>query len=107
MPQADLHYTADLTPDACAVLSRIEEVIHAFDDHAGTCKGRAQRVEDFHHSHMLLRLSMLPKDHRDATYAAELSERLVDLLAKSARGSFVANVQIRFDLEHYAIATVG
>lgn len=100
MPQADLYFSSDHAIDAAA-LARIEQVIHDFDDSAGACKGRAHPVALTHHSHILLRLSMLPKAHRDAAYARDLRARLTEALRPCASGSCTLSVQIRFDLTHY------
>lgn len=107
MPQADLHYTADQSLNAPALLAEIERIIHANDDTSGYCKGRGHRIEAFHHSHLLLRLSMLPKPHRDADYARDLGAKLATALQTQATAPCAVNVQIRFDLEHYTAAPLG
>lgn len=101
MPQADLFFTADQAIAAVDVLRSIEGAISAMDAAAGACKGRAYPVADFHHSHILLRLSMLPKDHRDAAFAAELGKRLAAVLQQAVTADCAINVQVRFDLVHY------
>lgn len=106
MPQADLYHTADQTPDADA-LATIEKVIHDFDDSAGDCKGRLHPVETYHHSHMLLRLSMLAKPHRDVAYAEELGQHLVEALKPYGSAPVTISVQIRFDLEHYSAVSLS
>lgn len=101
MPQADLFFTADQTLAAVDTLRSIEAAISGMDATAGACKGRAHRVADFHHSHVLLRLSMLPKDHRDAAFAAELGKRLAAVLHEVVTADCAINVQVCFDLVHY------
>lgn len=101
MPQADLFFTADQTIAAVDTLRSIEAAISAMDVTAGACKGRAHRVADFHHSHVLLRLSMLPKDYRDAAFATELGKRLAAVLQEAVSAECAINVQVRFDLFHY------
>lgn len=101
MPQADLFYSSDQSLDAADLLSTIEAEIARFDESSGLCKGRAYKVADYHHSHILLRLSMLPKSHRDDAFAKELSEKLVAVLQRSATAPCSVNVQVRFDLVHY------
>ncbi|CTQ55810.1 hypothetical protein LP7551_04357 [Roseibium album] len=106
MPQADLYFTSDQTLDAAGLLSNIEETIRKFDDTSGLCKGRAHRAMDYHHSHILLRLSMLPKDHRDDAFANELGQKLAGLLQSAAKVPCAINVQVRFDLVHYTAVRV-
>lgn len=101
MPQADLFFTADKPLHAREILAQIQGVIAGFDTTAGACKGRAHPISDYHHSHVLLRLSMLPKPHRDDAYAAELGRRLMELLKQHVAAPCIVNVQIRFDLVHY------
>lgn len=105
MPQADLFFTADQTIAPVDTLLAIEQVIGAFDSGAGACKGRAHRIADFHHSHILLSLSMLPKDHRDAAFAEELGKRLAATLQPLAKADCAVNVHVRFDLVHYTSLT--
>lgn len=106
MPQADLYYSSDQTLDSARLLAEIEDTIHAFDDSSGLCKGRAHAVSTYHHSHILLRLSMLPKPHRDDNFAWELGERLAALLQGNAKAPCAVNVLIRYDLVHYTGLTV-
>lgn len=107
MPQADLFLTADQADvPAAEVLAEIERIIRAFDDSAGECKGRAHRVAESHHAHLLLRLALLAKPHRDAAYTEELGQRLAKALAAHATSPCAVNVQITFDLDHYTALKV-
>lgn len=72
MPHAELRYSSDLEIDAAAMLARIEEVIQAHDAGSGECKGRAYPAESFHHTHLLVSLSLLSKPHRDAAFTGAL-----------------------------------
>lgn len=72
MPHAELSYSADLNIDAPAILRRIEQVIQAHDAGSGECKGRAYPAAQFHHTHLLVSLSLLTKPHRDAAFTQAL-----------------------------------
>lgn len=76
MPHAELCYSSDLSLDPGVVLRRIEEVVQAHDAGSGACKGRAYPADVFHHTHVLARLSLLAKPHRDAAFIAALSADL-------------------------------
>lgn len=76
MPQADLKYTSDLPLDAPAILATIEATIAAFDPDAGACKGRAYKVTDFHHTHVLVEISVMNRAHRDAAFMDSLALKL-------------------------------
>ena len=106
MPHADLFYTSDQPVKAAPLLAEIEALLLGYDSGAGQCKGRGHRVEEFHHSHMHLRLSMLPKAHRNADWARELGERLAQTLRPHARAETTVTVNITFDLLHYTALKV-
>ncbi len=101
MPQADLFYTADVSAPFRDLLGKVESAILELDDQSGECKGRAHKVVDYNHPHVLLRVSMLPKPHRDAAFAAEVTERLLDLARTEFPGVERVNVHVSFDLVHY------
>ncbi len=72
MPHAEIKYSSDLNIDAKALLAEIESTILKHDDGAGACKGRAWSVDQFHHTHIIIGVSLLPKAHRDATFLQRL-----------------------------------
>lgn len=72
MPHAELKYSADLALDAATILAEIEDTILRHDNGAGACKGRAYPAEVFHHTHVILTLSLLTKPHRDAAFTQAL-----------------------------------
>ncbi|PSL21353.1 hypothetical protein [Shimia abyssi] len=74
MPHAELKYSADLEIDAEKVLQLIEERINVHDPAAGECKGRAYPSNVYHHTHILVELSLLTKPHRDAAFSEALRE---------------------------------
>ncbi|MDH2325301.1 hypothetical protein QCN27_00315 [Cereibacter sp. SYSU M97828] len=104
MPQADLFFTKDRhVPQS--VLAEIEATIAAHDTAAGVCKGRLHPV-DGHHSHVFLRLSLLPKPHRDDAYAAELGKKLAEVIRPHVAAPSALAVNISFDLVHYTAVKV-
>lgn len=72
MPHAELKFSCDLQIDAKAILATIEQTILRHDAGAGECKGRAYPAEHFHHTHLLVTLSLLTKPHRDAAFTSAL-----------------------------------
>ena len=76
MPQADLKYTSDLTLDAPTILAAIEGTIADYDGAAGACKGRAFKVTEYHHTHVLVAISVLEKPHRDTAFMNGLALEL-------------------------------
>ncbi|MFK7746502.1 MAG: hypothetical protein AB8B47_15720 [Roseobacter sp.] len=76
MPHAELKYSADLQIDAPALLAEIEATILRHDPQSGACKGRAYPAAKFHHTHLLVSLSLLEKPHRDAAFTTALMQEL-------------------------------
>ncbi|MDG1739135.1 MAG: hypothetical protein P8L68_01240 [Paracoccaceae bacterium] len=80
MPHAELKYSSDLGIDAPKILRAIEECINDHDPNAGACKGRAYLTDIFHHTHILVDISMLPKPHRDTAFTVRLRDDLEHLI---------------------------
>jgi hypothetical protein len=76
MPHADLKYSSDLNFDAAEMLRSIEATIQAHDAGSGECKGRAYPSDVFHHSHLIVEVSLLPKAHRDQAFLDALGRDL-------------------------------
>ncbi|MBE1285686.1 MAG: hypothetical protein GJ676_20410 [Rhodobacteraceae bacterium] len=76
MPHAELKYSSDLAFDPVPMLAEIEATILEHDAGAGTCKGRAYPTDLYHHTHIIVSISLLPKAHRDAAFLKALSDDL-------------------------------
>ena len=72
MPHAELKYSDDLIFDVPGMFNLIEQTILGLDADAGACKCRAYPAPAFHHSHILISLSLLAKPHRNAAFSAAL-----------------------------------
>lgn len=101
MPQVDLDYSADIALDAPALLAAIEAEILRQDPTAGDSKGRAQRVEEFHHSHVFLTVQLLPKPHRDDAYSQRMLGALDTLLAGHLTQSCAVSIRLAYSLAPY------
>ncbi len=106
MPQADLSYSAQLPIDPAALLSKIEDVIAAHDTTSGDCKGRAHALETTHHAHILLRLRMLNKPHRDDAFMQTLLSTLQTELRALIPAPCILGVELGFLEPHYASLTL-
>ncbi|MDG1069396.1 MAG: hypothetical protein P8P40_13640 [Sulfitobacter sp.] len=106
MPQADLSYSADLKLDAAAILAAVEETIAARDNTSGACKGRAYPLEQTHHTHVLLRLRMLRKPHRDDAFMQGLLAALQTALEPLIPTPCILGVELGFLEPHYASRTL-
>ena len=101
MPQADLSYSADLNLDAAEILAKIEAVILDHDSGAGACKGRASRSDVFHHTHLLLRVAILRKPHRDETFRSALVHDLAKLVDAYLPKGTQRAVELNFASDDY------
>ena len=72
MPHAEIKYSDDLNLPTPQIFARIEQIINDHDPTAGACKGRAYPSAQFHHSHVVVELSLLAKPNRGADFTAAL-----------------------------------
>jgi len=105
MPQADLSYSATLKFDVPAVLAKVEEIIGAHDASSGACKGRAHPSAITHHDHVLLRLRMLDKPHRDDAFMQGLLEALQTAIEPMIPTPSILGIELGFLEQHYASRT--
>ena len=82
MPHAEIKYTSDIQIDFKTLMSDIEEIILGLDPSSGACKGRAQKVDEYHHSHINIEIRLFATKHRDSALLNELINR-VDFKVKS------------------------
>ena len=102
MPHAELKYSSDLKINAVAILADIEQMILQHDAGSGECKGRAYPTDYFHHSHMILEISMLTKPHRDDAFTAALMEDLEQLVKAHIPQSCYFSLVIAYNKGAYA-----
>ena len=87
MPHADIKCTTDVDIDAKTLMSDIEEIILQLDPNSGVCKGRVIRIDEYHHSHLNIKLRMFASKERDVDFSNQLISRVdqkAKLLMKSA-----------------------
>ena len=101
MPHAELKYSADLSIDAAAVLENIETVINDHDAGAGPCKGRAYPASVFHHTHLLVEISMLTKPHRDAAFTKDLITDLENHIKAMVQQSCYFSLELKYSGDTY------
>jgi len=82
MPHADIKYTSDIQIDLRTLMSDIEEIILDLDPTSGACKGRALKVDEYHHSHINIEIRLFATKNRDIDLLYELINR-VDSRAKA------------------------
>jgi hypothetical protein len=101
MPHAELKFSNDLAIDAPAILASIEAVIQNHDAGSGDCKGRAYPAAEFHHTHLIAEISMLPKAHRDAAFMKALTSGLEATIKSHLTQPCFFSLMISFSLQNY------
>jgi len=104
MPQADLSFSSHIPIDVTAALTTVETVIATHDSGSGACKGRAHPVVQTHHDHVLLRVRMLNKPHRDDSFMQTLLAALEEALTPLIPTACFLNIELGFLEPHYATA---
>ena len=105
MPHAEIKYSTDLSIDAGKILRVIEERINQIDPAAGACKGRAYPAEVFHHSHILIEVSMLTKEHRDDEFTKRVRDALEAAIKQCPRQPCYFSLAINYSDEFYVTNT--
>ena len=89
MPHADIKYTSDIQIDLKTLMSDIEKIILDLDPTSGACKGRALKVDEYHHSHINIEIRLFATKQRDIDLLNELinkvNSRAKSLLKKAYR----------------------
>ncbi len=101
MPHAEIKYSSDLSINKVKILRVIEERINMIDPGAGACKGRAYPADEFHHSHILVEVSMLTKPHRDAAFTMKVRDELEAAIKQQLRQPCYFSLAIGYTDEFY------
>ena len=96
MPQLDVQYTGDLEIDAKDILGSVETLVKEHDSGTGNVKGRALKVADFHHSSLMLTLSLVKRPHRDDAFMSALAADLSDLLGSKISQPCNVSLTVQF-----------
>lgn len=101
MPHAELKYSADLNLPVEAMFATIEAVIHRHDDASGECKCRAYPSALTNYPHLLVRVAMLTKPHRDDAFTDRLMADMETTLKAMIGQSCHFSMQIDYSPRNY------
>ncbi len=101
MPHTDIVYTTDLDLAVGEMFDLVEETINAHDPGAGICKGRAWPCAEFRHTHVSIRVAVLPKPHRDQAFMDALLAELEAGLKRLIPASCYFSLGIEFSPTAY------
>ena len=68
MPQLDVLHSNDVTLEFEPLFQSIENTLNELDPSAKMCKSRAYPAPHFLHTHVLVKIGLLKKPHRDQAF---------------------------------------
>lgn len=101
MPQVECHYSNDLQLDCKSLFCNIEKTINAADSSAGICKSRAYPIKDYLHTHILIRVLVMQKPHRDSAFMQQLQQNLVDAVTPLLPDNCAWSLSLEFSSQYY------
>jgi len=101
MPHAELKYSGDLEIDSDDIFKVIENTIQAHDSGSGDCKCRAYPTDQFHHTHLLVTVSLLTKAHRDEAFTKRLMQDLETEVKKRLPQRCFFSLSLEYSSNYY------
>lgn|SRR3990167_9658664 len=101
MPHLEIKYSADIALDVECLFDQIESVINELDPSAGVCKSRAYPAKNYKHSHVMIEVWLLPKQHRNQTFTQVLLKTLKDCVKKQIANHYYISVQLYYRDSNY------
>lgn len=101
MPHLEIKYSADIELDVQFLFSQIESVINKLDPSAGVCKSRAYPAKSYKHSHVMIEVWLLPKQHRDPAFTTALLKELKDCVKVQIPSQCYVSVQVYYRDANY------
>ena len=101
MPHCEIHRSSNLTIDAPMLLQLVEDIINQHDPKAGECKGRVYTADEYLHTHMLVRLSLLTKAHRDEAFTQALMADVENQLKQQLKQSCHFSLLLEYSPTYY------
>lgn len=103
MPQVELHFTKGLSIDTQNLFLAIENTIIDIDNSVVLCKSRVYCVEEYRHDHLLLRVLMMKKSHRDDAFMQNLHKSLLSTVSPFFPVSCAWSVLLDFSSQYYTV----
>ena len=101
MPHVEVKYSKDINLKIDDLFNSIEGIINKVDPSAGVCKSRAFPTQFYKHSHVLLELWLLPKDHRNQAFTESLLTSIEQLLKRQLPKDCYTSVQLYYRDTNY------
>ncbi|MEN9343399.1 MAG: hypothetical protein RLZZ453_186 [Chlamydiota bacterium] len=101
MPHLEVKYSADIELDVNVLFDQIESAINELDPSAGVCKSRAYPAKSYKHSHVMIEVWLLPKQHRNYAFTQALLQGLKDCVKKKVANHCYISVQLHYRDANY------
>lgn len=101
MPHLEIKYSADIELDVNVLFDQIESAINELDPSAGVCKSRAYPAKSYKHSHVMIEVWLLPKQHRNHAFTQALLKGLKDCVKKKVDDHCYISVQLYYRDANY------
>lgn len=101
MPHLEIKYSIDIELDANFLFDQLESAINELDASAGVCMCRAYPAKSYKHSHVMIEVWLLPKQHRDPVFTQALLKKLKDCVKKQVVNQCYVSVQLYYRDNNY------
>ena len=101
MPHVEIKHSANIELSFSRLFDEIEMVINEMDPSAGACKSRAYAAESYKHTHIMVEIWLLPKQHRTLEFTQSLLDKIENLLKIKISSNAHLSIQIYYLDENY------
>ena len=101
MPHCEIHHSSNLDMDASMLLQLVEDIINQHDPKAGACKGRVYSIDEYLHTHIIVRLSLLTRAHRDEAFTKALMVDVENQLKQHLKQSCHFSLLLEYSPTNY------
>lgn len=101
MPHVEIKYSDDVKINFQSLFLNIEQTINEMDASAGVCKSRAYPSSDFLHTHILVKIDVLKKPHRDTVFMQTLLKNIEQTVTHILPNGCYYSIGLNFSGEYY------
>jgi len=101
MPHLEIKYSADIRLDTKSLFDQIESAINKLDSSAGICKSRAYKAENYKHSHVMIDVWLLPKQHRNQAFTQSLLKEIMGCVKRQIANYWYVSLQLHYRDANY------
>lgn len=106
MPHLEIKYSADIELDAELLFDKIESTINKLDPSAGVCKSRSYPAKSYKHSHVMVEVWLLQKQHRNQAFTQALLKEIKNCIKKQIANYCYVSIQLHYRDANYETAAL-